>query len=56
VNSDAHSPRDILTPQWAEHVARCAGLPEELLETVLIANPQTLLGRARENLAKGGGA
>ena len=56
VNSDCHAPRDILTPQWAEHVARCAGLPEELLETVLIANPGKLFERARANIAKGVGA
>ena len=45
VNSDSHKPEDLLTPQWAEHVARCAGIPEELLERVLIENPKKLLAR-----------
>jgi putative hydrolase len=47
VNSDTHRPEDILTPKWAEHVARCAGIPEELMETVLAHNAHTLLERAR---------
>lgn len=49
VNSDAHAPDDILTPEWAEHVALCAGVPRELLEAVLIEHPAILLDRARAN-------
>ncbi len=47
VNSDAHAPKDILTPAWAAHVVRCAGLPEELLEQVLGENARAVLQRAR---------
>ena len=54
VDSDCHAPKDILTPGWAEHVARCAGVPEDLLEGVLIENPLAVLARARENTARVG--
>lgn len=54
VNSDAHAPGDILTPRWAEHVARCAGIPEPMLEAVLMRNAQLALARAQENAAKAG--
>ncbi len=53
VNSDTHTPDDILTPQWAEHVARCAGMPEDLLETVLIDNATAMLARARARVQGG---
>lgn len=49
VDSDAHTPDNILTPAWAEHVARCAGIPENLLEAVLIDGPRELLQRAQSN-------
>lgn len=56
VNSDTHRPEDILTARWAEHVARCAGVPEELLPRVLLDNPRTLLARATARLQGGGPA
>ena len=56
VNSDAHRPDDILTPAWAEHVARCAGIPEELLEAILLENPRRLMTRARASAEPGGWA
>ena len=55
VNSDTHAPDEILTPQWAQHVARCAGVPEDMLDIVLIENAMHMLARAREN-AGGGSA
>ena len=54
VDSDGHAPRDILTPQWALHVAKCAGVPDDMLETVLSGNPQALIARARARVAKVG--
>jgi putative hydrolase len=54
VNSDTHRPDDILTPEWALHVARCAGVPEELLEEVLLTTPRGLMRKARENAARAG--
>ena len=54
VNSDAHRPEDLLTPQWAEHVARCAGIPEAMLDAVLADNARELLDRARDNCARAG--
>lgn len=56
VNSDTHRPEDILTAKWAEHVARCAGVPEELLPHVLADNPRALLKRAAARLQGGGQA
>ncbi|NSW54520.1 MAG: histidinol phosphate phosphatase domain-containing protein [Armatimonadetes bacterium] len=49
VDSDGHTPDNILTPAWAEHVARCAGVPEGLMEAVLVEGPLELLERARTN-------
>ena len=54
VNSDTHAPDDILTPAWAEHVARCAGVPEDVLRAVLVENAQRALARARDNSARRG--
>lgn len=54
VNSDTHAPDDILTPAWAEHVARCAGVPEDMLQAVLVENAQRALARARDNAARRG--
>ena len=48
INSDTHAPGDILTPRHAEHVARCAGIPEDLLQAVLQDNPVAVLQRMRE--------
>ncbi len=49
VDSDTHSPRDILTPEWAWHVARCAGIPEDMLAGILVGNAHAVLQRARAN-------
>lgn len=49
VDSDGHTPDNILTPRWAEHVARCAGVPNSLMEAVLVEGPLELLERARTN-------
>lgn len=43
VNSDTHSPDDILTETFARTVALGAGLSEEEAEAALVANPQQLL-------------
>jgi histidinol phosphatase-like PHP family hydrolase len=43
VGSDAHGPGDILTADLARSVAVGAGLTEEEIEAVLLANPQQLL-------------
>jgi len=47
VDSDGHAPTDLLTEARARSVALGAGVPESLLEQVLIANPQRLLARVR---------
>lgn len=52
VNSDSHGPGDILTPEWAEHVAICAGIPDQMLQAVLMDHPQLLMQRARANTGK----
>ncbi|MBP8953042.1 MAG: histidinol phosphate phosphatase domain-containing protein [Armatimonadetes bacterium] len=49
VDSDGHTPDNILTPAWAEHVARCAGVPDSMMEAVLVEGPRELLERARTN-------
>lgn len=56
IDSDTHRPEDILTPQWAEHVALCAGIPESMLQAVLVDHPRELMDRARANAAKAGPA
>ncbi len=43
VNSDGHTWTDLLTDERAENVARGAGLDGDLLEEVLVTNPQALL-------------
>ena len=45
VNSDTHSPRDILTAELARRVALGAGLDESMADQVLRINPTRLLGR-----------
>lgn len=42
VNSDAHEPSDLLTPEFQRAVALGAGIPAETLTDVLIRNPSTL--------------
>ncbi len=46
VNTDAHSPDDLLTEDFARTVAVGAGLSPEQTERALIHNPKTLLARA----------
>lgn len=48
VSTDAHGPRDLLTPDFALAVARSAGLTEEEVREVLFENPKLLLERARQ--------
>ncbi|MDO8674216.1 MAG: histidinol phosphate phosphatase domain-containing protein [Dehalococcoidia bacterium] len=43
VNSDAHSPEDLLTTDFARAVALGAGLAGSEIETVLVENPRRLL-------------
>jgi putative hydrolase len=45
VNSDAHEPSDLLSSAFQSRVARGAGIPEELLDTVLFSNPRALAAR-----------
>jgi histidinol phosphatase-like PHP family hydrolase len=45
VDSDAHHPDDLLTPELALKVARGAGLDPATAETVLGENPRMLLAR-----------
>jgi histidinol phosphatase-like PHP family hydrolase len=49
VNSDSHEPADLLTAAFQERVARGAGLPENLLDDVLLQNPRELLQRLLAN-------
>ena len=45
VNTDAHSPGDLLTEEFARTVALGAGIPESELETALVQNPLRLLSK-----------
>ena len=45
VNTDTHSPGDLLTEEFARIVALGAGIPESGLETVLVQNPLRLLSK-----------
>ncbi len=45
VNSDTHSPDELLTEDMSRRVALGAGLSEEELQTVLTTNPQALLAQ-----------
>ena len=47
VDSDGHSPGDLLTEVWARQIALGAGIPEDQLAQVLIDNPQRLLAKLR---------
>jgi histidinol phosphatase-like PHP family hydrolase len=47
LNSDAHEPGDLLSPEFARTVLRGAALPESELHTVLEVNPARLLERLR---------
>jgi len=45
VNTDAHSPRELLTLDAALTVARCAGLDEDAAKEAVLKNPRSLLKR-----------
>jgi putative hydrolase len=45
VNSDAHTPDEILTEDFARRVAAGAGLSDEEIEAALAANPKRLIDR-----------
>jgi histidinol phosphatase-like PHP family hydrolase len=45
VNTDAHSPNELLTLEAAIDVARGAGLDEKMAEKVVVENPRELLKR-----------
>ena len=45
VNSDAHSPENIMSAGFASKVAQGAGIPLEALESVLLNHPMELLKR-----------
>lgn len=45
VNSDAHSPENLLKAGFAAKVAQGAGIPLEVLESVLVNHPLQLLNR-----------
>lgn len=45
VNSDSHEPSDLLSAAFQERVARGAGLPDHVLNAVLVEHPRALLER-----------
>jgi putative hydrolase len=45
VDSDAHAPSDLLTPEFQVSVARCAGIDDEMLPQVIQTWPEELLAR-----------
>ena len=45
LDSDAHEPEDLLTPELAQKIARGAGLTDEDAHALLELNPQSLLAR-----------
>lgn len=50
VNSDAHSPSDLMDPELARKVAMGAGLEGEELELALVHNPLSLVEKALQAL------
>lgn len=48
VNSDAHIPPGLLSPEMAQRIARGAGLSAAQAQQVLQQNPQQLIARLRE--------
>jgi len=46
VNTDAHTPRDMIDQEMARLVAAGAGLNETEVEAATVANPQALVQRA----------
>jgi putative hydrolase len=51
VNSDAHSPDNLMKEGFAAKVAQGAGIPVEILESVLLEHPMELLRRLEKNEA-----
>ena len=49
VNSDAHSPSNIMKEGFAAKVAQGAGIPVEILESVLLGHPLELLKRLEKS-------
>jgi putative hydrolase len=49
VNSDAHSPGNIMNEGFAAKVAQGAGVPVEILESVLLGHPLELLKRIEKH-------
>ena len=45
LDSDAHEPEDLLTPEFRLRVAKGAGLDEDEVHAILETNPRTLLGK-----------
>ena len=45
LGSDAHAPEDLLTPEFAFDVLRCAGLPDEEARRVMEDSPAEMLRR-----------
>ena len=45
LDSDAHEPEDLLTPELSEKIAKGAGLTDEGVHALLYANPRNLLVR-----------
>jgi putative hydrolase len=48
VNTDSHSPSDLLSEEFAWTVARGAGLSDDEIKVVLYENPEIILDRARK--------
>ena len=48
VDSDTHSPGNLLTAEWARTVARGAGLTEAEVEAATVTNPLKLIQRLKE--------
>ena len=45
LDSDAHEPEDLLTPEISQKVAKGAGLSDDEIHALLETNPQKLLAK-----------
>ena len=45
IDSDAHTPDDLLTQEIISNVAKGSGIPDDLIYTITHQNPLTLIGR-----------
>jgi putative hydrolase len=52
VDTDAHSPDDLIDQPFAEIIARGAGLDESEVQAATVTNPRALVERAQERLAR----